>query len=528
MPKLSEIKLDENRFKGQGLRPWNTAEKSQTSTGSKEVANQASTGSKEVANQASTGSKEVANQASTGSKEVANQASTGSKEVANQASTGSKEVANQASTGSKEVANQASTGSKEVANQASTGSKEVANQASTGSKEVANQASTGSKEVANQASTGSKEVANQASTGSKEVANQASTGSKEVANQASTGSKEVANQASTGSKEVANQASTGSKEVANQASTGSKEVANQASIGNMGRKNKASVKPINSRSTNKPKLESLKGLQLDLLVWLKTRISKEGESYIVINIKEAAKALNTSGATAKNALLRLIKKGFVKRIPGVLGKYGVTRIILPKVVIDFLKSVNIERPYIYNSNNNTITKIEENTNSLDHRSEWQELNIEPLADIGFKKSHVKQLEKLSTPEIVQESINHFAYALEHNAKVKKYDSPINVFMGVMRKGGAWIEAGYRSPHELAMEKILEARKLEKNRIKKLHEQETEMNFQDWLNQLSQGDREALLEDYKAPKAASKPVRDRAEELFLFNYFKAEHGESIDD
>ena len=246
-----------------------------------------------------------------------------------------------------------------------------------------------------------------------------------------------------------------------------------------------------------------------------------------LTIATLSAALDASPSMIKQALYRCKKKNVISVVKRKDGRGGWCQYKISK---DLKFNQNQKSQPIYNSssNSNTINEIEDKQNCLDSQSEWQELNIEPLADIGFKKSHVKQLEKLSTPEIVQESINHFAYALEHNAKVKKYDSPINVFMGVIRKGGAWIEAGYRSPHELAMEKILESRKLEKNRINKLHEQEVEMNFQDWLSQLSKEDRGALLEDFKAPKAASKPVRDRAEELFLFNYFKAEHGENIDD
>ena len=317
------------------------------------------------------------------------------------------------------------------------------------------------------------------------------------------------------------------KEVSNGYQTDNKEVSNGYQTDNKMASNKVTLKQPSRKNTPKITcIDDFTGLQKKLLIVLLSLCESEySRTTKPLNLKELAASTESNTNVVKLAIHRCKEKGVLSIHARKDGRGGWCQYKISK---DLKFNQSPKTQSIYNSNNNTITKIEKNTDSLEHRSEWQELNIEPLADIGFKKSHVKQLEKLSTPEIVQESINHFTYALEHNAKVKKYDSPINVFMGVIRKGGAWIEAGYRSPHELAMEKILEARKLEKNRINKLHEQEVEMNFQDWLSQLSQEDRGALLEDFKAPKAASKPVRDRAEELFLFNYFKAEHGENIDD
>ena len=54
---------------------------------------------------------------------------------------------------------------------------------------------------------------------------------------------------------------------------------------------------------------------------------------------------------------------------------------------------------------------------------------------GFKKAHLLQLKNVNIPEVVQESINHFAFALQHNEKVKTYQTPLNVFMSVLKKEG---------------------------------------------------------------------------------------------
>jgi len=49
------------------------------------------------------------------------------------------------------------------------------------------------------------------------------------------------------------------------------------------------------------------------------------------------------------------------------------------------------------------------------------------------------MKKYNTPQIVQESINQFSFGFNHNSQIKKYANPLLVFMGVLRKGEAWIE-----------------------------------------------------------------------------------------
>ena len=119
---------------------------------------------------------------------------------------------------------------------------------------------------------------------------------------------------------------------------------------------------------------------------------------------------------------------------------------------------------------NTIGEDKEETkkdfpieNEISHTSKnifntpsvWLKINIEPLKAIGFSDTQLQQLQNRNTPEIIQESIYHFAYGLEHNEKTKKYkDNALNVLMGVLRKGQAWIEPNYRSPQELALEDLI--------------------------------------------------------------------------
>lgn len=193
----------------------------------------------------------------------------------------------------------------------------------------------------------------------------------------------------------------------------------------------------------------------------------------------------------KTAIKRLVKKGFVERVGGVRGRGGTTILAIGEVVRPIaLKALqNLEQlklgdakgdkkedsnSYISSSNINTIT--------TDLEDPWKQIDCTPLSDIGLNYSHIKQLSHVSslTPELVQESIHHFAYGLEHNPKAKEYARPINVFMGVLRKGNTWIENGYKSAKEIALEEQLKRRKAERERLQKLEQALQDEEFEDWF------------------------------------------------
>lgn len=209
----------------------------------------------------------------------------------------------------------------------------------------------------------------------------------------------------------------------------------------------------------------------------------------------------------KISLKRLIDKGFVIRNQGKQAKGGyinlsITSEIYNSVIEQRKKSNNVINPteFIntiryqidnndsYNSsyNKNTITKKIENI-----PNEWLEINFDSLNSIGFNKTQIKQLIDKNEPALVQESINHFAFGLEYNPKFKKYEDPLNVLMGVLRKGQGWFEKNYRSPKEIAQQQLLEIKKGEIARKKEMEEEAYKIALTDWQQNLSPDDLETI-------------------------------------
>lgn len=144
---------------------------------------------------------------------------------------------------------------------------------------------------------------------------------------------------------------------------------------------------------------------------------------------------------------------------------------------------------------------------------WGAVNFDVLKKIGFSKLQIRQLKKFNNPITVQESINHFAWALEHNPSVKKHLNPIRLLMGVLRKGEAWREAHYESPQQIAIRQVFESKKRSQQEIDKLLDEMANLEFGAWRKSLSPDQVAEFLGNLKNIRA------EHAQEAHLRNYYK---------
>jgi hypothetical protein len=217
----------------------------------------------------------------------------------------------------------------------------------------------------------------------------------------------------------------------------------------------------------------------------------------------------TSIGVIKISIKRLIDKGFITRKPGkqARGGYinlGITEEIYNIVLecremsLGFNESNNLAKTIRYQLDINNLhssSNIINKTTTKKHDvipEEWQKINFEPLVHIGFSITQIKQLIDKAEPSIVQESINHFAYGLEYNEKSKKYVEPLNVLMGVLRKGQGWFEVDYRSPQEIAQERLLEQKRRELERRKTMEENAYKLALDYWQASLQENEVLALV------------------------------------
>lgn len=237
-------------------------------------------------------------------------------------------------------------------------------------------------------------------------------------------------------------------------------------------------------------IKAAKGSQWKILEYFAERSLETGSlSTGHFKISKLAKQTGLEGKTIYTAIYRLERqKKLIIRQKGKEGSGGSSRFMFASE--DIKNQILCSRDKII-SNQLNVSSIDNTTNV---GIGWGEVNIDLLSEIGFNQKHVLQLRNYSTPQIVQESIRHFAFGLQNNAKTQSYKDPIAVLVGVLRKGEAWIESAYKSPQEIAIEKLLAQKKAENIRLQQLDERLQDEYFVEWSKNLTEEQTKAIIGD----------------------------------
>ena len=245
-------------------------------------------------------------------------------------------------------------------------------------------------------------------------------------------------------------------------------------------------------------ISRLTGHQKKIFLFITDRcISRAMLSTGVIQGETLMQITATTMKMVKTSIQRLVSKQLIVREKGKTGRGGFYSFKLSEIVrnaaLEYKKMVNIDNQLGVNSESNgshlEISKRVESkkiTKTL-LPEEWRRINIYPLEEIGFNHNHLNDIfeTELAEPQIVQESILHFAYGLEHeSAKYKQYDDLLNLLIGRLRKGKPWFEKNYRSPQEIAQAQILETKKNEIERKKKIEEDAFKLALSQWQEGLN--------------------------------------------
>jgi len=225
-----------------------------------------------------------------------------------------------------------------------------------------------------------------------------------------------------------------------------------------------------------------------------------------LTIENIAAYCDTTKSAGRKAIQRLEEKGLLLRTCFKAGPGGWTQYELPdhmyKEILAKETTLNLSQtwakpesklePNIPTSSNSIINKT---TTALPE--DWQKIEFESLTGIGFTTSRLLDIyeTKTNTAEVVQQSINHFAYMLEHRPeKVATYKDPLTVLIGTLRKGKDWFEKDYKSPQELAMQRMVEQKKRELERKEKLEKELFDLHYQEWESSLDEEAKNTLLSE----------------------------------
>lgn len=218
-----------------------------------------------------------------------------------------------------------------------------------------------------------------------------------------------------------------------------------------------------------------------------------------IQTSDLITAINCNENSIKTSLARLVEKNLVIRHRGKTSRgghvvLGITKDIqiaaaqAQKPLVSPVRIVpqdHILRHDLGHNNTYSSSKYINTTTSLPE--EWKKINFEPLSHIGFSETQLRQLHdsNMTTPEVVQDAINRFAYSLEYSDKAKAYSDPLNVLMGVLRKGQRWNEPNYVPAKELALRQLLEEKRKQKDQRNTMMKELADIEFPDWRKNLTE-------------------------------------------
>lgn len=210
---------------------------------------------------------------------------------------------------------------------------------------------------------------------------------------------------------------------------------------------------------------------------------------------------NTTSKMVKTSIKRLISKDLIKREKGKTGRGGFYIFSINAQI----QSATLDYQRLFNGGYMEVNRVSyrnQSQGNLEAKSvhvdrlppEWKRINFEPLEHIGFSETQIFQLydKQSNSPEIVQDSIFRFAFGLENNDKLKAYDNPLNVLMGVLRKGASWTEPNYEAPHDKALRELVEETRKKEAKRQALINELFEREFPVWESGLHQDEIKLIL------------------------------------
>jgi len=291
-----------------------------------------------------------------------------------------------------------------------------------------------------------------------------------------------------------NQGQTGDKPETNRGQTRDKPETNQGQTGD---------KPTYNIDIS---IAQLRGVQRQILMFFYDNcVTNNSLKTQPMTLNEISHELRLKKETAKKSIQRLIDKKLIKRVLYQCGRRSFSIFQFSKVTINKIRdkpgtneaarSSSILYTNKYNTKDTTTTplrsvsmvkRFQESVNSK------IEIDISPLSDINLNHSHIQQLLKLGVcKDIIQESINAFAYDLQNGYR-KKTDfkiSPIAFLIGVLKNNDPYIaHLSFYNKEKQALEDL----KQRKKDLDDIIYQQNKIKFDLWLSKLSHNEQINIL------------------------------------
>ena len=299
-------------------------------------------------------------------------------------------------------------------------------------------------------------------------------------------------------------------------------------------------------------IDDFTGLQKELLLYLKTKvINVQNKVTSVTTVNDIIQSIGGDSGLIKQAIYRCKNKNVLsieKRKDGRGGwcQYRLAkRLNFDSKIGDQTVINHQNQSPLYNNNNyhyykNNDSKknpdlsvvsgassdsLNEKPNNIEppaiENDPWLKVDYSDL-EPAFKKMHITQLRKVEdlTPELVQESINHFVWMLNNDAERKSKFSPeknpIQGLIGSLKKGNPWVEPGYIDPKVKAFDDLNAFKRKRLEEIRKRKEEAFNLDFEIWLEET---DSKVIAEIESKQGVKGKTMNDSRYRGMMKDYFK---------
>jgi hypothetical protein len=306
---------------------------------------------------------------------------------------------------------------------------------------------------------------------------------------------------------------------------------------------------LNTKTT----FSSLVGLQKKLVVLIynecKAARSKTTKN---LSVEYISSVLKVPRGSIKTTIKRIEDKGFISRVSSKIGRGGCTSYLVPDFLFQELLQHETEHKLDTNRTqtghkpdtelNTTLPVVSSyllNTNygSKDIPDSWKGMELTSLESIGFDFSHLVQIHRAYekspgialSPELIQSSIDAFAFDLKNNDIEKKFkSSAATVLLSLLKKGHPYNSITPDkciSPVQDALNKHNQMLLVQRAKEQQLLQQIKDTEFSVWIEELPEEELLLLCPEKEVPLKDSeklfKTVRKRMAREKAKDYFDAE-------
>lgn len=267
-----------------------------------------------------------------------------------------------------------------------------------------------------------------------------------------------------------------------------------------------------SKILDENEVDKIVGKERNLLFYIFKKCQSIGSIETnLITTDELVKVLKIKAEHLRNLIFRLSKKSLLEISDYKNGRSGWRKFKLSKdlfqklsldenvnnmllIGTDIVSKALAEPLASLSSSSSNI-----NTTTTELSDEWQKIDISSLESIGLTFGHLIQLQRsgIESTEIIQDSINHFAYDLIHNHKTKEIKTtPIGYFMGIMKRAGIYTAPdNYESEKDRALRTYMETKKRQQEKQAAVETELIDLSYHEWMSGLTNDEKKLLLPDH---------------------------------